>query len=184
MEVLPYTPQDFNTRIPHYEDAFERFDTVEGKALVDSDIHDLFLAHKMEKTFGITIAHRHFVLNNNEHLVAYGNTSTPWSDVAKDDSTIKAVTWFITPGGAVQPYEFEFTISEKEVLDPNSPEQTKFVQELAKLLKEKKVEGLFGLVKYPGDDFKGCLETTQGRANICFVKGEVSHIFWFQIFED
>jgi hypothetical protein len=137
VEVLPYAPQDLNTRIPHYEDAFERFDTFDGTALVDTDIRDLFLAHKMEKSFGITIAHRHFALNNNEHLVAYGNTSTPLSDVAKDDSTIKAVTWFITPSGAVQPYEFEFTVSEKEVFDPNSPEQTNFVNELAKLLKEK-----------------------------------------------
>jgi hypothetical protein len=55
----------------------------------------------MEKTSGITIAYRHFALNNNEHLVAYVNTSTPWSDVAKHDSTIKAATWFITFGGAV-----------------------------------------------------------------------------------
>jgi hypothetical protein len=52
------------------------------------------------------------------------------------------------------------------------------------LLKEKKVEGLFGLVKYPEDDFKGRLETTQGRANICFVKGEVSHILSFWVVED
>jgi hypothetical protein len=128
----------------------------------------------MEKTFGLIIAHRHFGLEVNEHLVAYGNTSSPWKALPKDDSTIKATAWRLAPTGEVQPYEFEFTISEEEILDPNNEEQAAFVKQLVKLLNEKNVDGLFGLCKYPGDDFDGRLEITQGRVNINFATGDVS----------
>jgi hypothetical protein len=46
------------------------------------------------------------------------------------------------------------------------PDQQAFLEEFTQVLLEKRIDGLFGLCRYPGDDFKGRVEITQGRSNI------------------
>jgi hypothetical protein len=56
-----------------------------------------------------------------------------------------------------------------------NPRQQVFLAEFAELLSQHNAQGLFGLCRYPGDDFKGRIEITQGRSNINLAPEDVWH---------
>jgi hypothetical protein len=165
MQNTVYDPQAFHA-LPHIGSAAARFRNSDGDTLVSSTFQDLFIRHKMDRVFGLSLLHRHFPLSGDERLVEYHGTSVPWK---VDDFTryIKPASWLLTTDGAVSPYEFYYSLAEDgPKLDVKDPDQQAFLEEFAQVLSEKRIHGLFGLCRYPGDDFKGRVEITQGRSNI------------------
>lgn len=175
MKLDSYDPDSFNA-LPELASAGARFKAVGAEALVGSDFRDLFIEHKMDRTYGLILLHRHFDLSNDERLVEYRGTSVPW----QHDELYKQVvpsTWLICHDGAIRPYEFIYAPQNKAENvdpDPKSPEKARFLQEFQRLLQKHNATGLFGLRRYPGDDFRGRIEITRGRANINLLPGDVS----------
>ena len=67
------------------------------------------------------------------------------------------------------PYEFHYSPDDdvnEEDGTPDNPKYSAFIKSFNQLLREKDALGLFGLCRYPGDDFEGRVEITEGRANI------------------
>ncbi|KAF2180610.1 hypothetical protein K469DRAFT_537295, partial [Zopfia rhizophila CBS 207.26] len=124
-------------------------------------IRDLFLEHRMKRTFCLILLHRQFGLDKDERVVEYQGTSVPWTvrDIGKN---VVSSCWIICSDGTVRPYEFQYTgpatSVEGEDPDPSRPDQHSSSAPFA--------EGLFGLCRYPGDNFKGRVEMTEGRVNI------------------
>ncbi|KAK4213514.1 hypothetical protein QBC37DRAFT_171200 [Rhypophila decipiens] len=81
-------------------------------------------------------------------------------------------TWFVSEKEEVFPYEFHYSADgddtdEKEGAEtPADSKYSGFVKAFTDLLRKKDALGLFGLGRYPGDDFEGRVEITEGRANI------------------
>ena len=113
-----------------------------------------------------------------ERLVEYWETSVPW----QHDQLYKEIvpsTWLICHNGAIRPYGFIYAPQhEIEDADPDpdpiSPDKARFLQAFQRLLQKHNAIGLFGLCRYPGDDFRGRIEITQGPANINFLYGDIS----------
>lgn len=128
--------------------------------------HDLFVRHSMDRRSGLTLLHRHFSLDADERLVEYRGTSTPWK-LNKLAASIRPSSWLLSADGKLRPYEFYHSLTEDSPsLDLECSSQRTFLAEFAQLLSKNNAEGLFGLCRYPGDEFEGRIEVTQGRANI------------------
>jgi hypothetical protein len=130
----------------------------------------------MDRTFGLILLHRHFDLDANERLVDYGGTSVPWR-LSKTSGNIRASCWLLSVDGAIRPYEFCYASSRDEVTEPDlaNMDQQAFFSAFKKLLGKYNAEDLWGLCRYPGDDFPGRVEVTEGRANINLKPEDVSH---------
>lgn len=175
MEVLPYNPSSYNM-LPQLHDAEQNFHSAGADSLVPNEIRQCFIDNKMDTTFGLALLHRHFDLADNERLVEYNGTSTPWdlSDRPSTTSHLKPTVWGLTSEGLLQPYEFAFAPRMTNPVDITKDEHKDFVRKLSSLLKERKAEGLFGLCPYPGDDWKSVVEVTEGRTNINLKPEDVS----------
>ncbi|KAI1748549.1 hypothetical protein F4782DRAFT_550660 [Xylaria castorea] len=55
---------------------------------------------------------------------------------------------------------------DEEPQSPNSATYKVFIKDFFQILRQNNVIGLLGLCQYPGDDFEGRVEITEGRANI------------------
>lgn len=160
-----YDPLAFNS-LPSITDAGSKLDTINGTTLVPTVFRDLFLRHKMDRTFGLMLLHRHFDLDKGGRLVEYGGTSVP-RRLSKLSDSIHGSCWLLSDN-SVRPYEYSYTSIREEATEPNldnSTHQT-FFHEFKDLLRKYNVEDVFGLCRYPGDDFAGRVEVTEGRANI------------------
>ena len=73
--IAPYS-LDFYNSLPSVRDAYKHFICVGGVGLVES-FEELFIAHQMERTFGLVMIHRHFPLEPGEKLVSYKGTASP-----------------------------------------------------------------------------------------------------------
>ncbi|PQE25768.1 phosphotransferase enzyme family domain-containing protein [Rutstroemia sp. NJR-2017a BBW] len=143
------------------------FDAINGENLISTVFQEMFLSHNMDRLFGLILLHRHFDLDSSEKLVEYRGTSVPWkTSMISDD--ISAACWTISAHGVISPYEFTYAPRSDPDLGPNlgKPEQVAFFNAFRTLLKQHHAEGVFGLCQYPGDDFQGRVEITEGRANI------------------
>jgi hypothetical protein len=171
----PYDPEAFN-KLPSISDAVTKFDAIDGDSLVSTSFRELFLRYNMDRTFGLILLHRHFELDQNERLVSYGDTSVPWR-LSKISKNITPSNWLLSGDGAIQPYEFCYTPAMDEATGPNlaNSDQHAFFGALIRLLRKHKAESLWGLCKYPGDDFPGRVEVTEGRANINLRPEDVSN---------
>lgn len=172
METV-YDPNSFNN-LPLIRQAAARFTDINGEHVVSTTFRDLFVRHKMDRTFGLALLHRHFELDVDERLVEYRGTSVPWA-VNQLAAHIKPSSWLISAMGTVHPYEFYHSLSDEgPTLDLGNPHQQAFLAEFAEVLSQHNAQGLFGLCRYPGDDFKGRIEITQGRSNINLIPEDVS----------
>lgn len=77
-----YDPDTF-AALPELASAGARFRVLGARvlgaeALVNSEFRSLFLEHKMDRTYGLMLLHRHFDLSNGERLVEYQGASVPW----------------------------------------------------------------------------------------------------------
>jgi hypothetical protein len=162
--------------LPALPSAASRFKALGAEALVASEFRSLFLEHEMDRTYGLILLHRHFDLKSSERLVEYRGTSVPWQHDELDGKVVPS-TWLICQDGAIRPYEFAYA-PQLEVADsdpnPKSPGKVRFLQSFQHLLQKHNAAGLFGLCRYPGDDFEGRIEITRGRANINLLPKDVS----------
>ncbi len=159
-----YNPDTFN-ELPLIGQAAARFTALDGDRLVTT-FGDVFVRHQMDRTFRLALLHRHFELATNERLVDYRGTSVPW-EMNKLAANIKPSTWMLSGAGTVHPYEFYHSLDEDgPTLDFGDPRQRAFLAEFAVVLSQHNAQGLFRLCRYPGDNFKGQVEITQGRSNI------------------
>lgn len=142
-------------------------------------IRDLFQQHGVERMLGMSLLHRHFDMDSSEMLVEYRGTSVPWERGHNMAQKVRPSNWTVTADAACQPFEFEYSLDdddcEMELLA--DPKVATFVNEFADLLYKEGLVGLFGLCRYPGDDFKGRVEVTEGRANINLRPDDVSFSF-------
>lgn len=169
-----YDHNEYQT-LPSISDAVAKFDAINGDNLVSTAFRELFLNYKMDRIFGLILLHRHFDLEQNERLVEYGGTSVPWR-FSKISENIRASSWFLSVSGVIRPYEFYYTVTRNEAteLDPSKADQRAFLDAFKDLLSFHNAVNLLGLCRYPGDDFPGRIEVTEGRANINLKPEDVS----------
>lgn len=170
MRLTQYDPLAFN-KLPTISQAGQDFDAINGDDLISTEFRELFQRHKMDRKFGLCLLHNHFPLEEHERLVEYRGTCVPWK-LGKMTRTLQPSAWMISPDDAIQPYEFHFEPTGAEP-DLQNPSVQAFLDELTSYLNKHSVRRLFGLCTYPGDDFKGRLEITEGRANINLQPGDV-----------
>ncbi|KAF2179622.1 hypothetical protein K469DRAFT_798258 [Zopfia rhizophila CBS 207.26] len=161
-QLIKSTPSsDHFQSLPPLEEAHSRFISQSGDDLVANVFRPFFLEHGVERRFGLLMLHRHFKLQLGEKLVHYGPCATPWKEI---DSMPEAtpIVWGVFRG---RPHALEYKYS-KGVTSDLSPNDLHFMDGFHQLQVEQGVDGMFGLCKYPGDDFEGSCEITQGRANV------------------
>lgn len=156
-----YDPSAYN-RLPLLPDAGKMFDVKHGDGLLE-EFRLLFQQYKTDRTFGLVLNHRHFDISPNERLVEYQGTLVPWQNMV---ANTKPSSWFVSEDDECLPYEFYYSPRDDKDDSPNQPEYSDFVKSFNQLLRQKDAFGLFGLCRYPGDDFEGRVEITEGRANI------------------
>ncbi|KFA80609.1 hypothetical protein S40288_10004 [Stachybotrys chartarum IBT 40288] len=159
--IANYSSDHFNA-LPDIKTAHSRFVTEKGLDHVES-LKDFFLNNGMDRQFGLIMVHRHFDLEPAEKLVEYRGTSTPWSCELSGLKKPQPMTWAFDEKNVLRPIEFRYSEVQDEALNETHLEFiTKFKEELFR----RGLSSMFGLVRYPGDNFSGSCEFTQGRANI------------------
>lgn len=72
----------------------------------------VFLKHSLQQSHGLVLLHRHHELTNDQFMVEYRGTATPWPIEARlpEGAKIEPTTWALADG-SMKPYEFEFVRS-------------------------------------------------------------------------
>ena len=157
-----YSSEHFNALLP-LDDALDPYRRAGGDAFVQDVFRKFFVQAGMDKTFGLALMHRHFPIDLNQKLVEYNGTSTAWIEDGK--FPVRPHLWSFDDGGLLRPTEFTYP----KRADDGSTFGYKELGFLFKLLKKLEEYGLsktLGIALYPGDDFAGTCEITQGEANI------------------
>lgn len=166
-----YNPSAYDN-LPLLAEAGQMFEAKHGKDIIP-EFRTLFEKYGTERVFGVVLNHRHFAMSPNERLVEYAGTSVPWESLL--DKT-QPSSWFVSEDNECLPYEFHYTPDDDlndEDSAPSNPKYSAFISSFNQLLREKDALGLFGICRYPGDDFPGRVEITAGRANINFLPDDV-----------
>lgn len=129
----------------------------------------MFHRHKVHKTFGVMILHRHFDMTQDERLVEYGGVTTPWPLSETNEifgGKVVPRCWTFSKGG-LYPIEFGFNPSGENTY-PEVKFQAGFVQELHELLCRLEIDDLFGLTILDDGDLSTLrgIERTVGRVSI------------------
>ncbi|KAH8198649.1 hypothetical protein TruAng_007190 [Truncatella angustata] len=172
MALAAYSPATYND-LPYLPVAGESFDKKNGYELV-ATFRELFLDHKVDRVFGLSLLHRHFDLDERERLVEYNGTAVPWNQDIK--KFVQPNNW-VFEGHIFRPFEFYYNGVEgatKDVVTPDTTKYQAFVESFKGLLVQYNAADLFGLCSYPGDDYPGRVEVTQARANINLHPKDVS----------
>ena len=69
----------------------------------------VFLKHSLQQSHGLVLLHRHHELTDDQFMVEYRGTATPWPIEARlpEGAKIEPMTWALADG-SMKPYEFEF----------------------------------------------------------------------------
>lgn len=170
--VVPYSHDHFQS-LPMLKDARNRFLEVNGDAIVADNIKSLFVSEGMDRIFGLAMIHRHFDLKPNQKLVEYNGTSTPWdsSQTTVGMRNPQPHMWAFDKDGLLKPIEFRYAEKQDE---PWTEKELAFAAKFKATLDTLNLSHLFGLARYPGDDFAGSCEITEGTANINLKPEDVS----------
>jgi hypothetical protein len=156
-------------QLPSLETARARLLKNGGEALVADVFLPFFQEHKMERCFGLQIAHRHFDVEQDEKVVHYGSCAVPWK-ASEGMPEPQPTVWAIIDGCA-RAVEFRHSTSAATELGPR---ESRFMDAFSRLQEDQGISGLFALCEYPGDDFEGSCEITQDRCNINLKPRDVS----------
>lgn len=159
--LAPYSHEHFHS-LPTVKDAHVNFEVLDGQSHVEW-FKDFFVEHGMERRFGLAMMHRHFDLAPSERLVEYLGTSTPWTGSSSGMNEPQPVMWAFDREGLLRPTEYRYSAMIDDKFDSNELE---FLAKLKAELASRGLAHVFGLARYPGDNFEGSCEFTQGRANI------------------
>lgn len=168
--VATYSHDHFQS-LSSIKDAHERFVNVGGQDHVER-LKEFFVQWDMDRRFGLAMMHRHFDMERHEKLVEYNGTSTPWPR-AYGMKEPQPAMWSFDDKGLLRPTKFYYSETEdgsftKKDLD--------FIAKLKAELSLRRLDNVFGLARYPGDNFDGSCEFTQGRANINLQPKDVNHL--------
>jgi len=148
---LEYSALKFQ-RIPRASVAFPYLRKNPLSDTVMNRIKDVFWKHNVQDHLALTIAHRHFDLNEDEKIVEHGPVSTPWALTEGSSANLRQMGGVIHPktwaflDGELFPYEYSFTIADKNssVLEPSFTKQ--FVTDFYDVLCEENLEDCLGLI--------------------------------------
>ncbi|OAQ98534.1 hypothetical protein LLEC1_02773 [Akanthomyces lecanii] len=161
-EILaPYSHEHFHS-LPTVKDAHDAFKVLDGQSHVEW-FKNFFVEHGMERKFGLAMMHRHFDMDPSEKLVEYLGTSTPWAGSVAGMREPQPCMWAFDSQGLLRPTEYRYSTMTDGTFEGNELE---FAAKLKAELASRGLFHLFGLARYPGDNFAGSCEFTQGRANI------------------
>ena len=166
-KVQEYDPAAFSQILLIKDAATQYFITGLNK-LVES-LGSLLHNYELESTFGVCLVHRHFDLGNDEKLVEYKGTTTPWENRTEKSAggTLAAQSWFYHDD-MLLPFEYEYVpVGMGPAVDWEKI-PTGFLTDFKTLLDSHDSGHLLSLLRYPGDDYPGSVEITQGRMNITF----------------
>ncbi|KAF1363111.1 hypothetical protein EJ07DRAFT_173806 [Lizonia empirigonia] len=153
--------------LPLLDQAAGRFDAKGGNEVVKR-LGAIFEKHQTERVFGLVLNHRHFSMEKDERLIEYRGISAPWTKML-DKS--RPSTWYVSAQNECSPYEFEYCtdgMANEVDFEPGNPKYRPFIESINEILRESDLVEAFGLCRYPGDDYPGRVEATQGRVNINF----------------
>lgn len=150
-----------------------------GGDLINNHFRDLFVKADVDTRFGLSMLHRHFDIKPDQRLVEYRGTSTPWEGEIAGMGELQPSIWgFDGADKQLKPTEFHYSGKEDAPLTAKDLQFAYvFFQELVKL----GLTRYLGLSRYPGDDFEGSCEITQGQANINLKPADVSVNFSFRL---
>lgn len=172
-EVLqPYAADIFNT-LPDLPTAKESFVSNGGLDLIDKVLKPLIEGFKLESKLGVGLLHRHFDLQASEKLVEFNNISFPWNSIIEEHSGGKILpsAWAVKDGSLI-PYEFYYSpLGRDSHFDFDTAEP--FVRRFMQAVRESNLEQTLSLRLFPGEEFSGALEITEGRANINLLPDQV-----------
>lgn len=197
----PYSSSHFHTA-PSIRAAGLSLRARDAQSFIAITLAPLIKSHDMTAHFGVGLVHRHFDMTDNEILVDYNNTSTPWAVKPGRlgfnggmNSLVFPVGWMLHDEKAAvaaeetseeqqdekkkqskwMPYEFAFSPlagRDSYIVDLDTPSHRAFIDAFTHALTAGGFHDLLGLRAWPGPGFKGTLEFTQGRANINLRPGE------------
>ncbi|PNP51701.1 hypothetical protein THARTR1_07698 [Trichoderma harzianum] len=159
--LAPYSHDHFQS-LATIKDAHARFVVTNGDSHIEW-FKDLLVKHDMDRRFGLAMIHRHFDLKSTEKLVEYMGTSTPWSGRTSGMKEPQPAIWAFDDEGLLRPTEFHY--SETQDID-FTDKDFEFIATFKDQLALRGLTNIFGLARYPGDNFDGSCEFTQSRANI------------------
>jgi hypothetical protein len=147
----------------------------------------IFARNKVQDRFGLYLNHRHFLLQQGERLVEYGNVQTPMQlSSASPDMMARVVpkTWGFFDGSLV-PFEFKFASSAEALRPTFAPSQ--FLSDLQSYLDTNGLASRFGIlsrVDHHDFDPQGYFEMTVGRVSMMvpnedFPDKDITHVAWF-----
>ena len=129
--------------------------------------------------------HRHFDIGEEEILVEFNNVTIPWLNDGKSAGDLKgfsATAWkFVGEQNpddkrlAWMPYEFAYHPAQQtaSAIDLDDPKYAAFLDEYAAALCHAGLEQVVGLSVMPGQEVRGGLEFTEGKANVLLRPGQV-----------
>jgi hypothetical protein len=99
------------------------------------------------------------------YLLSYANSVHNYKEgtPVERSSRVQSSNRVLAHDGNFRHYEFHYS---RDARSPANPEYHEFMQSFQKLLHERDVANMFGLARYPGHDFEGTVEITEGRAKI------------------
>lgn len=161
--IAPYSHDHFQS-LPDLSVARNTFAQLDGKLLVDEVFRPFFIQCGMDRTFKLAMQHRHFDILPRQKMVSYNNTTTAWDATPGEGMDEPQPTiWSFSSDGSLAPTEFKYSKGHQFVF---GEKELDFVDQFKKLLDQEGLTSLFGLCEYPGDDFEGTCEITNGHANI------------------
>ncbi|KAK7420721.1 hypothetical protein QQZ08_010256 [Neonectria magnoliae] len=167
MIIGEYSVEHFQG-LPTLEDARTKFTALGGDELVKTVFRNFFIAHSMENKFGLSMLHRHFDLSPGEMLVDYDGTSVPWPEGSiRGMKRPQPAVWAYSPAGHFRPTEFRY--SEKDDLVMGESE-LRFMDMFKDLINQYNAVDLFGLCRYPGDDFGVAEGLDRSRHSLVFLR--------------
>lgn len=168
--IASYSHDHFH-RLPMLQDARDTYLQAGGDDLIDRVFKDFFVEAGMDTTFGLSMLHRHFDIATNQKVVDYNGTSSPWSNIPGMEEP-KPHLWAFDQDGLLKPTEFRYTKQKDDITF--GQKELEFVTQLKEKLEQFGLTKLFGLARYPGDDFPGSCEITQGMSSVNLRPQDVS----------
>ena len=160
--ITDYSHDHFHA-LPTLDVARSNFEAKNGSELIQSTIREFFVEEMMDRTFGLALLHRHFDLGQDEKLVEYGSSSSPWSGLVADMKAPNPHVWSFSTDGSLKPTEFRYSNENPAIMGHS---ELAFIAKFKTLLDKHNLTDVFGLARYPGDDFQGTCEITIGNVNI------------------
>lgn len=192
--TTPYSSEAFH-KIPDLFPVRNAFADRNGLKFVKEVLGPLIQERGLEEVFGVGLVHRHFDIDSKTKLVEFNNVTAAWvldedqvNNVLGSNSVVYETSWALDDREKWMPYEFAYAptgpTENNNIVNFKDQKYQQFISEYTAAIKEAGYEKLLGLRAWPGKDFRGGLEITEGTVNIILKPGEVSTTFIDRIYEE